>query len=438
MSKLRLGKVNKVTSLLIALLFGLGLTSITLFLLVIQTRAVDNASTVLYVALDGDDARDCRSTTDRCRTIQGAIDLAVEGDIIKVASGTYTDSATATLGYLLSITKTITLRGGYEIDFAEPPVPSTHLTTLDAQGLGRVLVIGNAGPTIEGFIITGGNGDFSGGGIKVENGSPVIKNNTIIGNNAAGDGGAIFVNRGTVHILNNQITNNTATWSAGLRLINDVNATVTGNIITDNEAAIAGGGIDLDCCGGPASLIAQNLISGNSAGSYGGGLIVNTANALVANNILAHNQATEGDNIWLEGFASLPMSVTLLHNTLVGGLADDQAIWVEDLVDARIINNLLVGHSSGITITAPASSTVIIDHNLFWNISDPIMGSNPLLADPLLDAGFHLLLGSPAINAAIPSDIAIDIDGQIRPMGAAPDLGADEFGLLTYLPVVIK
>lgn len=66
------------------------------------------------------------------------------------------------------------------------------------------------------------------------------------------------------------------------------------------------------------------------------------------------------------------------------------------------------------------------------------MGSNPLLADPLLDAGFHLLLGSPAINAAIPSDIAIDIDGQIRPMGAAPDLGADEFGLLTYLPVVIK
>jgi hypothetical protein len=438
MPKLHLSKVNKWIPLFITLLFGLSLAGLTLFILVFQARAVDNASATLYVAPDGDDTRDCASIANRCRTIQRAIDMAVQGDTIKAAMGTYTDTDTAALGFLASITKTITLKGGYEPNFVEPPYPSTNPTILDAQGFGRVLAINNAGPTIDGFIITGGKGDFSGGGIKIENGSPIIKNNLIMGNDAAGDGGAIFASHGTVQILNNQITNNTATWAAGLRLINDVNATVIGNIIQDNIAAISGGGIYLDCCSGPTSLIAQNRIIGNTTGNSGGGLLINAANASVVNNILAQNQAIQGDNIWLAGSVSFPISLTLMHNTLVGSLVDDQAIWVEQQVEAKVVNNIFVEHSTGITNTAPLSNTLYIDHNLFWNLTDPITGSNPLVADPLLDAGFHLLPGSPAIDAALPSEIHSDIDGQFRPLGSAPDLGADEFGLPNYLPIVIK
>jgi hypothetical protein len=40
--------------------------------------------------------------------------------------------------------------------------------------------------------------------------------------------------------------------------------------------------------------------------------------------------------------------------------------------------------------------------------------------------GYHLTANSPAIDRGVSSIITDDIDGQIRPVGAAPDLGADE------------
>jgi hypothetical protein len=42
---------------------------------------------------------------------------------------------------------------------------------------------------------------------------------------------------------------------------------------------------------------------------------------------------------------------------------------------------------------------------------------------------FHLVAGAPEINAGDPSNYpATDFDGQARPMGGAPDAGADEAG----------
>ena len=41
--------------------------------------------------------------------------------------------------------------------------------------------------------------------------------------------------------------------------------------------------------------------------------------------------------------------------------------------------------------------------------------------------GYHLTAASAAIDQGVDAGVTTDIDGQVRPMGLAPDLGADEF-----------
>jgi hypothetical protein len=42
------------------------------------------------------------------------------------------------------------------------------------------------------------------------------------------------------------------------------------------------------------------------------------------------------------------------------------------------------------------------------------------------DDDYHLTAGSAAVDAAMPSSVSIDLDGNARPAGAAADLGAYE------------
>ena len=78
--------------------------------------------------------------------------------MIKVAAGTYTGvSARMGVAQVVYISKSVTLQGGYTTNWTTPD-PEANPTTLDAQGLGRVLyVIGGKGSMIDGLHITGGN-----------------------------------------------------------------------------------------------------------------------------------------------------------------------------------------------------------------------------------------------------------------------------------------
>jgi len=62
---------------------------------------------------------------------------------------------------------------------------------------------------------------------------------------------------------------------------------------------------------------------------------------------------------------------------------------------------------------------------------------NPLTGDAKLDTNKHLLSGSAAIDAGVDAGIYIDIDGQKRPFGLAPDIGADEYSPL-FLPLILR
>jgi hypothetical protein len=387
-------------------------------------------------------------------SVQAAVDAAAPGSVLKVAAGTYTDLHVRDgLTQVVYISKTVTLQGGYTTanGFAGPPDPEANPTILDAQGKGRVIVVRGAGPTIEGFTITGGyvekpGGVGSGGGIHIQDASPTIRDNWIVDNSADGDGGAIFVNRGSAQILENRIVGNTATWSGGLRIINNADVQIIGNLIEGNVAQNAGGGIDLECCGGTTPLIARNVILDNDGGARGGGIIVNTTYARLVNNVLAGNRATDGAGLYLEGMASHPVSVTLIHNTLAGGPAGGEALWVGTYVTATLVNNVVFSHTVGLTNTTPSSAVVTADYTLFDATGVPygsgVSSAHEFSGDLAFvnpsEGDYHLDRGSAAIDQAIQTGVTDDLDGDSRPIGPLPDLGADEVRRCVFLPLVLR
>ena len=70
------------------------------------------------------------------------------------------------------------------------------------------------------------------------------------------------------------------------------------------------------------------------------------------------------------------------------------------------------------------------------------MDGSLCLSDKLLN--FHITANSAAIDKATATDVTDDIDGPGRPVGAAPDLGADEYGNAVikvydlFLPMTIR
>jgi hypothetical protein len=337
---------------LMALGLGLGLTLAMLWLLAGQTDTVRADSGVLYVAPDGDDVNDCSTIALRCRTVQRAVNLADDGDTIKAATGIYTDADTPSVGYVVALTKAVTLRGGYDAAFSEPPDPAAHPTILDAERLGRVVVI--SGPvtvTLEGFILTGGNatglgghdGEDAGGGLYVSGATLMLQSNVITDNVASrtgdGNGGGAYLTEiqpGSL-ISGNHIISNTAStvstgsyygYGGGLYLLHGA-ATFIGNTVRDNIGGKVhgnGGGLMLKDSN---TLLESNTVMSNTAslgpaGSGGGVYIWYGYHAILRNNDIISNTACAGGSGHGGGVLAASSTITLTGNTIrgnVGGVA---------------------------------------------------------------------------------------------------------------------
>ncbi len=361
-----------------------------------------------------------------------------------------------------------------------------HPTTLDAQGQGRVLFItGPVSPTVEGLRVTGGNAAgldgslgwnaaagggvyifttaatisgnyvFSntaevGGGLYLHVSAATLDQNTILSNTATGwdgAGGGVFLCAGSDTLRSNDITSNTAGRGGGLASHFSRAASLERNSIKANTARYGGGGLTI--VGGDAILVG-NVVYTNSA-SAGGGLYLLGSDVTLLNNVVADNWAGSSSGLYVED-----SFLRLLHTTIArngGGDGDGISVHYESST-LVLTDTILAGHKVGINVvgyrnTASLEATLwgsgVWANEVDWAGAGTIVtGTVNLWGDPAFvdpDAGdYHLGPGSAAIDAGVATTVAVDIDGEPRPMGDGVDIGADEL-LITleiYLPLVTK
>jgi hypothetical protein len=475
------------TRLVFVLVFLTSIVSLALLLLARPIAPTQASPDLLYVAPGGS----CGGPPNCYASVQAAVDAAVSGDEIRVATGVYTDvhirprhdfTTTGVVTQTVYVSKTVTIRGGYSAGFSDWN-PALYTTTLDAQGQGRVFyIIGNISPTIEGLHVTGGdaaglggyeyygtydagggvyvmtatvalshnqvfsNAATSGGGVFLGYSSGKVDGNTIFNNSVATGGGGVFLYHGSATLTGNTIMSNTSQNLGGGMYLFDTSAALNGNTISNNAANSLGGGVDVASC---SPTFSGNVISGNAA-NKGGGIYLWYSRSVLTNNVIAGNQASAtGSGLWIGGSQPRLLHTTVTRNT--GG--DGSGILVTDSGSGTystlaMTNTILVSHTTGISVNVGSTTTL---NGILWfntpvtvsHAAATLIVQNQYVGDPAFGPdGYHLTAGSAAIDKGVPAGVLTDIDGQPRPP-TNPDLGADEcwppgFPKSLYLPVVMR
>ncbi len=195
---------------------------------------------------------------------------------------------------------------------------------------------------------------------------------------------------------------------------------IVGNLVRDN----ADNGIKVEDIASSVKLEANQVFS-----NTGDGVAIRAAPAFtLLNNIVGDHKTT---NIELGSKdADLVKQGVVYHNTIVGSGTgqDGNGLVVRDPLTATLVNNIIVSHTKGLSL--PLGANVQISYTLFWANADdptgtPYVPSPPLFVDPA-HQNYHLLAESPAVDAGTDVSVTTDVDGNVRPQGDAPDLGADE------------
>ena len=426
------------------------------------------------LALAGNTSPDPYSSTDAAITvcnagcdyssIQEAINAASSGDTISLASETYTETIT--------INKSIMLLGN-----------GARYTILQAAGdkwevATRVITItSEVSVTIQGLTIRNGNSNGEDGG-GIYNTGVLTLSESIIRDNIAfwGSGGGIY-NLGRLHISDALIQYNDSSMGSGGGIYNSSDYSVFEDVTFDrNQASGTGGGLYNFASD---AILTRVTFTRNSTGDYGGGggLSNSNCNPKISSALFRHNSADYADGggaILNRGSNPILTNIVILDNsaehtngagmlninsqpTLVnvaingnttgwngGGIYNQNS-------DISIVNSIIWDNSSQASAgTATTSifnedSTPVISYTLIqgsggstdWEASLGLDGGNNLDVDPEFISNhndLHLQTGSPAINVGTNLHCPVnDLDDRPRPRWEICDLGAYEFGYLSYL-----
>ena len=120
----------------------------------------------------------------------------------------------------------------------------------------------------------------------------------------------------------------------------------------------------------------------------------------------------------------------LLHTTFTGNGGD--AVTVASGGSAALTNSIIANNGTGVRVNTGGAGTLT---RTLWfdngtNTVGTVSQTGSLTGPPLFASdGYHLTHQSAALEQGVDAGVAVDIDGEARPLpaGTGPDLGADEY-----------
>lgn len=208
-----------------------------------------------------------------------------------------------------------------------------------AETGGGIAIDGGANVSIIGTTITG-NGAGQGGGLSVGPGATAqLADSVIVGNLSDGSGGGVWLDGGALY--GGEVIDNAAAEGGGIAASGA--STVEGTEIVANHA---NSGAGLHVVGGPM-VLADLGVEHNSGGpgSVGGGLVCDHAEVALYGTVLTRNSAAEGGGVRAEGCTISGGTITANDATGNGGGA--VLLW-STLFQSTVSENLSGGNASGV------------------------------------------------------------------------------------------
>lgn len=375
---------------------------------------------IIHVDIGATGANNGASWENALAELQSALDIALPGDEIRVAAGTYLPDFDVTKGAhsrdrrsSFRLKNDVALYGGFAGTESERDQRDwrNNVTTLSGDiGVSEnqrdnsfTVVTGsytNNTAVLDGFTIAAGNADtgdddpgIAGGGMLNTRGSPKLKNLVFVDNSALYGGGMCNYDHSDPMLNNIVFRNNSADYGGGM-YNNESNPILNNVVFSGNSAAKGGGGIFNYVYSNP--VLAGVTISGNAA-EYGGGMYNNTeCFPSVTNSILWGNTAPQSDQIQ----ETSTTYTTVAHSIIQGGWSGEGNLDTDPLFVDGQDNDLRLGACDG---------------------------------SPAIDAGNSDLLPVDISDLDHDGDreepVPLDLAGDPRLMGETVDMGAYETGL---------
>ena len=244
-------------------------------------------------------------------TIQDALDVAVDSDMILIEPGTYHETDLSTTA------DNVLLRGERDEDGAIAVVLGPEPGTIASPSI--ISVNGVESLMVEGIHFTGSRA-FSGGAINFAASSGIVEN-CLFTDNTALTGGAINGSGSDVALIGCTFTDNSAEYG-GAALLSGGTGAISDCLFENNQAfeatggPAAGGAIKLDGC--EVQVSRSRIINNGAFPMPGGGIHAESGSLTIVRSMIQGNSASVGGGLFLSG------TDTVITSSRICANSDDQ------------------------------------------------------------------------------------------------------------------